>query len=685
MLEIPEEIKNLFRADNTKQPTQKKFKLIFYNDKIESLYPYETLFPDETLFPSEHGEPWLVIEDGRIESETLMITESLSESEDLDFGSCEASMMEIVVADVIEDLTGREFTLTVEIGGYEMALGIYTVESFVRQADRRKRKITAYDRMRWFSTDVSGWYNDLAFPMTLRAFRDSLCEYIGIQQFGEGLIFDSLEISKTIEPQELSGLDVLKAICQINGCFGHVDKTGMLTYICLQETGLYPSEELFPYEELYPTEFGGDGQEVELVSTYHQGMTYEDYLVDGINGVAIREQEGHVGANAGEGDNVYTVEGNFLVYGKSAAELLEISEALLEQISGRIYRPASLTCNAMPWVEVGDALRIPTRDDIVETFVMRREIKGCQFMTDTIRSTGSKKREEVFGINKQIIQLEGKTAVVIKNVEEVSVKVTDLKEYTESEFKVTNDKINLKVSKGEVSSQLSLEPDKVILDSNRLIVNSTNFKLDGNGNATFSGTVKSAAIESSTITGGSININNIFKVDTQGNTSVTGNHFTWSATNSSMTSDGTITCKNIRATNGTFRGNITGSTITGSSIDVGPLIADDDGVYMGAFYVNPDSSYELKTTNNSFRISAAQGPGGSMAELFIGSPNGAGTTIQGSNIITGGRVECWELEATDKIEAKDLLLTGDSWWAGWTLTRTMKDVYRRIERLENAE
>lgn len=685
MLEIPEEIKNLFRADNTKQPTQKKFKLIFYNDKIESLYPYETLFPDETLFPSEHGEPWLVIEDGRIESETLMITESLSESEDLDFGSCEASMMEIVVADVIEDLTGREFTLTVEIGGYEMALGIYTVESFVRQADRRKRKITAYDRMRWFSTDVSGWYNDLAFPMTLRAFRDSLCEYIGIQQFGEGLIFDSLEISKTIEPQELSGLDVLKAICQINGCFGHVDKTGMLTYICLQETGLYPSEELFPYEELYPTEFGGDGQEVELVSTYHQGMTYEDYLVDGINGVAIREQEGHVGANAGEGDNVYTVEGNFLVYGKSAAELLEISEALLEQISGRIYRPASLTCNAMPWVEVGDALRIPTRDDIVETFVMRREIKGCQFMTDTIRSTGSKKREEVFGINKQIIQLEGKTAVVIKNVEEVSVKVTDLKEYTESEFKVTNDKINLKVSKGEVSSQLSLEPDKVILDSNRLIVNSTNFKLDGSGNATFSGTVKSAAIESSTITGGSININNIFKVDTQGNTSVTGNHFTWSATNSSMTSDGTITCKNIRATNGTFRGNITGSTITGSSIDVGPLIADDDGVYLGAFYVNPDSSYEFKTTDNSVRISAAQGPGGSMAELFIGSPNGAGTTIQGSNIITGGNVDCWSVRATDKIEAKDLRLTGDSWWAGWTLTETMKDVYRRIERLENAE
>ena len=88
MLTIPEEIKNLFRSDNITAEAHKKFRLEFYNDTIDSLYPYETLFPEESLFPSEHGEPWLVIENDRIVSETLQITEALSSDEDLVFGSC---------------------------------------------------------------------------------------------------------------------------------------------------------------------------------------------------------------------------------------------------------------------------------------------------------------------------------------------------------------------------------------------------------------------------------------------------------------------------------------------------------------------------------------------------------------------------------------------------------------------
>lgn len=386
MFYIPPEIKALFRDDNLTKQTVKKFKLTFWNDKIEPLYPYETLWPAEDLYPAEHeGEPWLVIENDRIE------TESLSESEDLEFGSCESTMFEIIVADVTQDVTGKEFTLTVEVGGYEMAMGIYTVESFVRQADRRKRKITAYDHKRWFDIDVANWYNDLVFPLSLKTFRNSLCSYIGITQEPQELIFDDLQITKTIEPKQISGHDVLKTIFQLNGVFGHVDKTGLLTYVHLQQTGLYPSEDLFPSEELYPSEFGADGQSFETVSTYKK-LTYEDYVVDGISGLTIRQEEGDIGANVGDGDNPYIIEGNFLVYGKTAVELLTIATNLLDHISGRIYRPISIDCNGMPWVEVGDGIRIITRDDIVETFVMKRTTKGCQSMRDNYRGHRFRKK-----------------------------------------------------------------------------------------------------------------------------------------------------------------------------------------------------------------------------------------------------------------------------------------------------
>lgn len=541
MLDIPENIKDLFRSDNNRAQTHKKIKLTFYDDTIDSLYPYELLFPHEGLYPSEHGEPWVVIENNRIDTESLVIIESLSESEDLTFGSCESAMMEITVADVIEDLTGREFTLTVEISGYEMAMGIYTVESYARQSDRRKRKITAYDRMRWFDRDVAGWYNDLEFPVTLKTFRDSLCEYIGITQTGGSLLFDSMQITKTINPAEISGLDILKAICEINGCFGHIDKTGQLKYIQLQQTGLYPSEALFPEENLYPSEFGRDGRPAETVSHYKQPMTYEDYLVEGISSLVIRQQEGDVGGNVGVGENVYTIEGNMLVYGKSASQLLNIAQSLLPYISGRIYRPANIQCYAMPWVEVGDGIIIPTQNDIIETFCMKRTTKGIQAMTDTIESTGNQTRQEVFGINKQITQLEGKMAVIVTNVEEVSATVTDLKENTEAQLKIVSDEISaevtratkeegklsssikinadqiaLKVSAGDVTKQLNSElkitGNSIALTTGHFTVNSKNLTITESGDATFSGKVTG-----SSFVGGSINIGNgNFVVDSGG-------------------------------------------------------------------------------------------------------------------------------------------------------------------------
>ena len=468
MLNIPEEIKEIFRSNSEK----KKFKLTFYAEPLDALYPYETLFPEESLFPSENEEVWVEIDDSRIESESLVITESLSEAEDLEFGSCESAMMEIVVADVIENLTGKEFSLTVETGGYQMALGIYTVDSYVRQSDRRKRKITAYDRMRKFNEDVSGWYNELDFPMTIKSLRDSLCDYVGVRQNSSSLPFDALQISKTIDPKELSGLDVLKAICQINGCFGHIDKTGELKYVRLQQTGLYPSEDLYPEDSLFPAESGGDGREVEIVERYRQPMEYEDYLVEGITGLTIREQEGDVGASVGTDENAYTIEGNFLLYGKNSSELLEIANGILPLISGKVYRPAKVKCNAMPWLEVGDAMRIFTRDDIVETFCMNRTTSGCQAMTDEIQSSGAKKRESAFGIGKQIIQLEGKAAVITKSVEEVSVRVTDLKNYTESQFKITADQIRAEVTRatkaeGELSGRITVEAGRITSEVTR--------------------------------------------------------------------------------------------------------------------------------------------------------------------------------------------------------------------------
>ena len=220
MLEIAEEIKQRFRGDNNCEETVRTLKLSFFNRNVDTLYPSNDLYPSGDLFPADSGSPWLTIGMDRICAETLNLTESLCSGDNIIWGSCEAAKMAFTVADVEDDIEGKEFTATLSIGDYSMAYGIYIVDSVVRQADRRKRKITAYDRMIKFDTDVSEWYQAM-YPEdstvhTVQELRDSLCDYIGVSQRFVQLPNDDLLIGKTIAPETLCGRDVLRAICEIN-------------------------------------------------------------------------------------------------------------------------------------------------------------------------------------------------------------------------------------------------------------------------------------------------------------------------------------------------------------------------------------------------------------------------------------------------------------------------------------
>ncbi|WP_313584483.1 tail fiber domain-containing protein [Lacrimispora sp.] len=646
MLSIPEEIKALYRKPNSSIDTWRTFKMRFYDKDINFLYPGDDVWPSDNLFPVD-DTPIYTIDGKQVPDDNLVLTQVLCSTESLTFGQCGSAMVEVTVADVLMDLTGKWFTLSIEAGGYEMMLGIYKVDSFERQADRTKRKIVAYDRMLNFAVDVADWYQGLKFPMTLKQFRTSLCEYVGVQQKDVSLPLDNMQVTKTIDPSQISGRDVMKSICEINGCFGQIDATGKFKYVFLGASGLYPSEELHPADDLFPSELEGE------TLSHHKQATYEDYLVYGIDMVQIRQEEGDVGVVYGGGKNAYTVQGNFLVYGKGSADLLNIAATLHSNISGKSYRPCRIVTQGLPWVEPGDGIICYTTDDVIETYCLKRTIKGIQAMMDTYEANGTRERKQNFGIQAQIIQLEGKTAVIKKSVEEVSVKVTDLKEYTEAQFKITADQIlaevtrakqaeaslsiradqialsvtnltndtnsrftqtaeqiALKVSKGQVSSQLSVESDKVTISGNRLIVNSTNFKLDGNGNATFSGDVR-------------------------------------------------------------------GAHIFGSTIESDVFYAGDNAVGFGDYYVSANGSNVLRSNNGWFKVNSqgppAGSPGGDYASLYIGGQMYSGVNIKGTGVIETSSINCKD----------DIFFPNDSWSGGWGVLRMLKDLYNRVDSLED--
>lgn len=556
MIDISDNFKKILISDNVAPSDARKFKLSFYSKGYDSLFPAETLFPEDGLFPSEQNEIWVLIENDRIESESLKITESLCDSSNLEFGACSSASLEIVVADVIEDLTGKEFLLTEEVGEYQIPLGYYTVESFVRQSDRRKRKITAYNRMRLFNRDVSGWYNELTFPISIREMRDSLCDYIGVKQVQTDLLFDSMKIEKTINPSEISGLEILKAICQLNASFGYVDKNGLLKYIQIHQTGLYPSETLYPYEELYPSEFGSDGIPVEQIVSF-KSLEYEDKMTDGIDGLKIMQQNGELGASVGEQGNMYTIAGNFLIYGKNAVELLNIAQSILPYIYGRTYRPCTLECPAMPWIEPGDTLRIITRDDVIETLCMKRTMSGCQAMMDSIESSADETENDSNNWYNTIKELNGKSYMFLEQADKVVLKMNDLSQSIESQLSVMSSNIKAEVKRatdaeGEISGSLSQTESKI---SSLLTESNENLQSQINQNA------EAISLR--------VSQNGLSAQLSQesGSVSITGNRFTWKSSNSSMSADGTLTCNGIVAKSGTFNGTVSGSNISGSTID----------------------------------------------------------------------------------------------------------------------
>lgn len=571
MLDVPEIIKQRCRGDNNRAETVRHLELSFFNGGIDTLYPANDLYPADNLYPSDAGTPWLTIQMEQICAETLSLTENLSSGSNIVWGSCEAAKFVVTVADVDEEIEGREFTATLSIGDYKMAYGIYVVDSVVKQADRRKRKITAYDRMIKFDVDVSDWYHAM-YPTddtthTIQELRDSLCEHIGVPQQQTVLINDEMVVGKTISPESLCGRDVLKAICEINGVFGHFDRTGMLTYISLQDTGLYPSDTLYPGDDLYPQSGWAAAEELE----YYKTITYEDYLIDGIDRVQVRQEDGDIGAVVGSGSNAYVVEGNFLAYGLGSADLTKLAWSIYDSIAGKTYRPAKIVSYAMPWIEVGDGLRAITTDTEIATFVLTRTMSGIQAMMDTVEAKGTKTQGQSFGVENEIIQLKGKTAVIVRNVDEVSATVTDLEKHTTAQLKVVSDqitaevkratdqevelaaaisvaadKIDLKVSKGDVCTQITAESSnggQIILNApGALIINAGNTKLDAGGHMELTGATFHGCINTGSMGADVINANHVEtdRLNCDGSMTVNG-----SATLNGITYANRISCYSI--------------------------------------------------------------------------------------------------------------------------------------------
>lgn len=457
------------------------------------------------------------IDNSMLEIGTFSLEESLCSESELKFGACEANCVKFTARNTAGNIIGKTISIEETIDGDSqnpMPYGVFKVASDVPTADRTKRQITAYDAMYdIINTDVKSWYAGLSFPMALKQFRDSFFAHLGIAQVETSLVNDSMTVNKTIvatqtddssavtEEPSISGKTVVTAICEINGCFGNINREGKFEYVFLKAitSALYPAEDLFPSDNLFPSDAN-----TESMTGHYITFDYEDFQSKAITQLEIKTSEDNAGAIVGTSGNNYSITGNFLVSDKTGAELEQIANNLLPIMKQPVYTPIkSCTCVGNPCLTLGEPIRFNTTREIVETYLLQRTLTGVQSKRDSISAQGTQTHSaKVNSIRDTIESVERRTGKLERNADHLQSTYEDLEEQTNTKFEQTANSIAAEVNRAQkaegqldaslelklgrdendqVISMINASADQIVLRGNRLIVECNNFELDGSG------------------------------------------------------------------------------------------------------------------------------------------------------------------------------------------------------------
>lgn len=507
------------------------------------------------------------VDNSMIVSEQLSLEESLCSEDNLRFGACESSLFKAQIVSPVDSLVGKIIDVYMiidnsvsrlkddsgnyiidEDGNYivgvdnsaqgeEIFLGRYKVYSDKPVADRSWRDIEAYDTMKdILETDVKEWYEDLTFPITIGDLFLSLIDYLN----DGGVVINFVSPQDLINYNQsipsagfaidgyLSAKTVLEAICELNGVFGHMN--------AFKDNGVIKTELEFINVASYPTTY--------IPEWYIDGSgSYEDYEVEEITGIIARDSENESGTTVGTTENAYIIENNPLIYGLEGTQELETILTNTLYIIGHItYRPFQVTSYGNPMTHLGDKIRIATRNQTIESFVLHRTLTGIQAMKDVYIATGEPKQtSNVNSMSSQIMRTKGKVHIIQNDVNGLKSTVTDIADdlsVAESEISQMANEIVLKVdSNGNmVEVGLSADPstgttfqvsaDNIDFIANNMMkfvtgtlgIESDNFNIDSSGNVTLNGQI---IAKSGTIGGFTIS-----STTNQGTTEAGGHYYT---------------------------------------------------------------------------------------------------------------------------------------------------------------
>lgn len=355
----------------------------------------------------------LTVTNSNIITESMTLTESLFDGDSIEWVGCISSVFEIELKDITQDLKDKRIIVTIDTDDDNNPIRLFTgyVDSVTNRLADHYKKIVCYDDLYKITSDedVAEYYNTAEFPLSLEVVRKGTLAYLGIPQEDKVLPSDAVTVEKIFEPTQMNALDTIKHICQINGVFGIIGRDGA-----------------FHYRDI--------GKDSVCGINYYKSMEYEDYSVDAVDGVIIKDTEEDPGVG-GAGRNTYVIQGNIWAYGLPEETKMDVARYIATKLGNTTYQPFEADVLGCPFIEVGDKVTFLVKDHITgqtvqkQFVIMQRTLKGIQYLTDSFVAYGDKD-QHVFvsdiGTHLDLIP-EGDE----EELEEIKEEVNDLSEKTD--------------------------------------------------------------------------------------------------------------------------------------------------------------------------------------------------------------------------------------------------------------
>ncbi len=368
---------------------------------------------------------------------SFSIEESILSGDSLEFVGCIASKLEVTIHAAYRsaNIKGRNIRAAIKIENSDEWIQVFhgVVDSCVKEANKDFLKITAYDKLYSLSeVDVTDWCNSHLSYGSIAGLARDLLNYLGLNYVGDTELINggvSVPSSKPFMVREMSALGLLKQICQINACYGIINRDGVFEFRYIDTTpssnGTFPSNNLYPENELFP----GQGY-TRINSNYfefYKKLAYEDFTIEPINVVIIRENESDPGVKYEQiygSHNKYIIQGNIFARYKDTSILSGMAQRIFNKIHPITFVPFTSDNNGSPFLECGDEVIYKDNTSITpykqeqHFFIFSRKLSGDQILRDAYKAEGNE-TQHIF------------LSSLGANVEDYSQEISDLNDKTD--------------------------------------------------------------------------------------------------------------------------------------------------------------------------------------------------------------------------------------------------------------